>query len=123
MTEVALSLLMVGIAVTLIVELNTLLIRQQRGLDRRVVAMQEAANILETLGDWPWDELTAERAAEVRLPPYVSESLLDAELRVAVADDAEAPAPARRIDVALSWRSADGGGRQSTALSAWRFKP
>jgi hypothetical protein len=106
----------------LIAELVTITARQQRGVDRRVVASQEAANVLDDLRRSPWEELTSERAARLKLSPLAEQALPGGTLTVAVVDE-DQPRPARRLDVRVAWQGKDGASEQAVELSGWRFAP
>jgi len=122
LTEAAMALFVVGVSATLIAELLTITTRQQRGVDRRVVASQEAANVLDDLRRWPWDELTSEQAARLKLSPLADQALPGGMLSVAVVDEQQ-PRTARRLDVRVAWEGADGASEQAVELSGWRFAP
>ncbi len=97
MAETAMALFVLGIGATLIAELVTITARQQRGADLRIVATQEAANVLDELRRSPWDELTVERTARRTLSPLADETLPGGVLSVTIVDQDQsaAPAPAR----------------------------
>jgi len=116
------ALFVLGTSATLIAELATITIRQQRGTDRRVVAAQEAANVLDDLRRWPWADLTSERVAQRTLSPQADKTLPGGSLDVTIAEEMQ-PRSARRIDIRVAWDGADGSSEQSVELSGWRFAP
>ena len=116
------ALFVLGICASLIAELATITFRQQHGTDHRVVASQEAANVLDDLRHWPWADLTSERMLRLKLSPLVADTLPGGSLSVTIVDETQ-PRSARRIDVRVAWDGADGTSEQAVELSGWRFAP
>lgn len=119
--ETGMALLVIGLCASLIGELVWTTARQRRGVERRVVASQEAANFAEELRRWPWDDLTAERTARLQLSPLATDALPGAALSVSVVAETE-PRAARRLDVRVAWDGA-GDTPQTVEYSIWRFAP
>ncbi len=94
----------------------------RRDADRRQLAVIEAANVMEWLSARPWDELTPEAVADVRLPESVTRQLPGAELKIEVVDSpaGEKP-PAKRIAVSIRWRDRAGRMVQPVAVTMWRY--
>jgi type II secretory pathway pseudopilin PulG len=99
------------------------LVAQQRRLtQRRELAQQSAENVMEHLFARAWDELTAEKTAEVKLPEGVERDLPGASLKIELVEQA-GPPPARRIKVAVGWNDAAGPVSTSATVTAWRYQP
>jgi prepilin-type N-terminal cleavage/methylation domain-containing protein len=127
-----------AVLMTISLQMMAVSTRQRQAAQDRLAANQEAANAMERLAALPWERLTPEGVAGVKLPEdappegdrpaagAASQSpraLPGATLDVAIADaPPEADAlPARRVTVAIEWLDR-GGSRARTELVAWRYK-
>ncbi len=95
---------------------------ERRRVDQQVIALQEAAGAMQRVTALPWDELTAERLAEVRLSEGAPRALPGAELRWTV-EPTEAVPAAKHIHVQLSWQSPNGAPQRPVRLDYWAFAP
>ncbi|MBU4273499.1 MAG: hypothetical protein KKA28_16690 [Planctomycetes bacterium] len=94
----------------------------RRESDRRQLALFEAANLMERVADRPWDELTPEAVAAVRLPDNIRERLPGAELKIEVSDSPpERKPPSKRIAVSIRWRDRAGRMLPPVSIATWRF--
>ncbi len=95
-------------------------VAQRRSIERRQAATLEAANALERVSALGWDELTAERAAAIRLSEEARQTLPGGELKLEFIQTAGEP-DCRRIVVEVGWEPQPGQPRQTVRLAAWRF--
>jgi hypothetical protein len=120
MVEVVLAAFMLGIGMTLTMKMLGWVALERRVAERRECAVQEAANLMERLGAFRWNELTDERARRLALSERARAALPGAELSVRV----ERPADdARRLVVNLRWRNRAGSFDRPVRLTSWRFQP
>jgi type II secretory pathway pseudopilin PulG len=94
--------------------------RQRELAERRAIALQEAANVLERLQRLTYDEVTAEHVAPWRLSPEAKQRLPDGRLHVTIQPGGEGPA-GKRLSAEVDWREADGGRSRPVRLTAWRY--
>jgi type II secretory pathway pseudopilin PulG len=95
-------------------------IRQQREQARqRQVAVLELANQAERLALRSWEELTPERLQQIELSETARQTLRQASLRVALAEEAEPLA--RRITLELSWSDPAGRAVAPLRVVVWRY--
>ena len=95
---------------------------QRRASSQRLVAVQEAANVLERLCARPWDELTAAAGRDVTLSPQADRCLRGGAVDVQIDGPSGTPS-AKRIVVAVRWGQAENRPALSVRLVAWRYKP
>jgi hypothetical protein len=120
LAEVAMGTVMVMIAMTLTVKVLGYAGSQRRAADHRQRAVQEAANVMERITAYPYDEITPERARELALSPSARQSLPHAELAVAVGDEQPgASRAAKRISVRLRWHGRSGEWESPVRLTTW----
>ncbi len=93
----------------------------RRAASRRLIARQEAANLMERLAARPWDELTPELAAGLGLSPEGRAALPGAELAASVAA-VEGEEAAKRISVEVRWKDTSSPSPRPERLVAWRYR-
>jgi Tfp pilus assembly protein PilE len=116
--EMVMATLVLGVAMTLTVQILGWVMRERRGADRRAIAVQEAANAMERLAAQPWDQLTPEAAQSEPLSPAALQALPGAELNVTVAAEADKPG-LKRIGVQLRWRGRSSAYEAPVRLTSW----
>jgi hypothetical protein len=120
LAEVAMATVMVMIAMTLTVKVLGYVGSQRRVADHRQRAVQEAANVMERITAYPYDEITGQRARQLTLSPSAQQSLPHAELAVAVMDEQPgAGRAAKRISVRLRWHGRSGEWESPVRLTTW----
>ena len=117
---VAFGLLAAMVAVSL--EMLAVTAAQRRAIDKRVIALTEAANVAERIATLPWDRITPEGLADVELSPAAQKKLPRGVLKLAV-EPAAAGLPARRVDVEITWALGSLGGERPVRLSFWAYAP
>ena len=115
---VAVALLGAGLALTGEVLYHTSLLRREN--ERRQCAQQEAANALERIRGWSWQQLTAESLPEITLSDAAKRQLPQGELTVQIAEDAD-DSQARRVIVEVAWQLRNGQPASPVRLAAWRW--
>jgi Tfp pilus assembly protein PilV len=120
MIEVAVTALMLVIAMSMTLHVLTWVAAERRALDRRQFALQETANLMERLTARPWDELTSETAKRETLAEPARQALPGAELSVGV-DEAKDHA-SKRVTIALRWRTRAGTWDAPVRLTAWTYR-
>jgi hypothetical protein len=95
---------------------------ERRAVERRAVALQEAANIVERIAALPWEQLTPERLAAMELSRSVQESLPGGVAQVSL-EPVEADPRARQIRVEITWVHRADNSQAPVALSFWAYAP
>jgi hypothetical protein len=108
------------IAMTLTVKVLGLVASERRGTERRQRALVEAANLMERITAYPFDEVTPELGKRLTLSPTARQSLPDSELTVdVVGSEPAAGRSAKRIAIRLQWRGSDGEWVAPVRLTSW----
>jgi prepilin-type N-terminal cleavage/methylation domain-containing protein len=118
--EMIVAAAIMGVLLTVSLQLLTALGVQRRDAQRRLAAAVEVGNLLERIAARPWDEITSEKVAGEKISDAVRGRLPGAELKIDVKTTKEPNA--KRICVSLAWR--DRGGQQlpPVQVATWRWK-
>jgi hypothetical protein len=114
------AIVIAGVALASVVQVLTLAAAQRRVGTQRAVAAQEAGNLMEELMSRPWEELTAERVADVALSARCLRYVPEARLRIDVTEEEQTAVP-RRIDIRIDWPQPAGQAGRPVRLVAWRY--
>ena len=118
--EAGIAAALVAVAMVAVAQLLAVSAVQERALDQRRVAAQEAANVLETVLVRPWEELTAEQFKELKLSAEAMKRLPDGQMQCDVDLLSEQP-PVKKLVAEASWRN-QAGERERVRLCAWKFR-
>jgi prepilin-type N-terminal cleavage/methylation domain-containing protein len=118
MIEIAVTSLMLAIAMTATMRCLGWVAAERRAVERRQCAVEEVANLMERLAARPWGRLTPGPVDDLKLSEPAREKLPGAELTVMVDDQAGSPG-ARRLSVRLKWRARNGEWEAPARLTAW----
>ncbi len=112
------------LAVLLIISLRVMAAAalERRVVEKRTVAIQEAANAIERASALSWEQITPERLAEIRLSPAVEQFLAGAKLAWTVEPTASGPT-AKHIRAELTWQSPNGAPSAPVRLNYWAYAP
>lgn len=114
------AMLMAAMATTL--QVVSWVAIQRRAADRRQLAIQEVANLMERLAARPWKRLSAEGTKDLTISESARASLPWARLEIEVDDRGQEKEGAKRIRLRLSWRNRTGTSEAPVRLTAWRFR-
>jgi hypothetical protein len=118
--ELAMSAVMLAIVMTLTVKVLGYAGQQRRSADQRQRAVLEVANVMERITANPFDEITAERARKLSIPPAAAGSLSGSELAIDVTEEQPGPGrSAKRIAVRLRWKGRSGEWEAPVRLTTW----
>lgn len=119
--EATMALAIIGLSLTALVQLLVPVQHQRRMIERRSLALLEAANVLENLMNAPLAELAPERIRELRLSEAAAAQIRGGSLVVEVAEPSGTPA-ARRLRVTVQCDGPDGAPETLGQLTAWRYE-
>jgi hypothetical protein len=119
--ELLAALTVLAVATALCVQLLVVTAAERRAAWQREVANQEAANLMEGLSARPWDKLTTELAADLRLSPEALPSLPGGRADIRIDGPSGTP-EAKRIIVTIEWHTSNGVSVGPVRLVAWRYK-
>jgi hypothetical protein len=123
LAEVAMSAVMLIIAMTLTVKVLGWMGTEHRAWDRRQWAAQEASNLMEQVTARPFDAVTIEALKGLTLSAQARRLLPDAELDPDVAENDSAGGPgSKRVSVRLRWRDRSGGWDSPVRLTTWIYR-
>lgn len=111
---------MTAVLVTMCVQMLSLTAVQRRASERRTIALEEAANLTESLSSLTWDEITPERIAQYRLSEPAQQVLGNGVLKIALEPSTSGP-PAKLVRVEITWPNGASGSDAAMRLSSWIF--
>lgn len=95
---------------------------QRREAWQRQVATHEATNVLERLSLAPYETLTADNLAAIKLSPETQAWLIRGALQVSVSETTT-PAPGKQLQVEVRWNGGHENPSAPVRLTTWRFAP
>ncbi len=123
LAEVAMSGAMLMIAMGLTVKVLGWVGAQRRAWDRRQVAVQEAANLMERLTGKPFDSVTPESTHSLPLSPRARQSLPKVELKIDVREnDRAGGSGSKRVAIQLRWQGRSGEWDAPVRLTSWIYR-
>ena len=122
LVELALSAAMLIIAMGLTVKVLGWVGAQRRNWDRRQVAVQEVANVMERLTARPFESVTPESTRDIPLSARARQSLPRVELKVDVQENDKVGGPgSKRLAIALRWQGRSGEWDAPVHLTSWIY--
>jgi len=118
--EVSIAAGLVAVAMIAVAQLLAVAARQDRSIEQRQLAAQEAANSLELVLARPWNDLNAEWLQGLSLSPQAQRLLPDGQLVCELETPGEEPA-VKKVVATVTWK-ATGHDRHQLKLCAWRFQ-
>ena len=115
--EIAVAAALLAALLSTSIKMTLALVGQRRAAERRAVAIETAANVMERISILPWDELASESLNQIKLPDELFLTIPSAKLTVD-ANEQESPA-AKQISVAVSWTNRAGQPAAPVRISAW----
>ena len=111
---------MTVVLVTMCVQMLTFTTVQRRAAERRTIALEEAANLVESVRALSWEEVTPERVAQFRISKAAQDILAGATLKIALEPSTSGP-PAKLVRLEIAWPGGADGRDASVHLSSWIF--
>jgi len=121
LVEMAMSTVMLAAAMTITVQLLGWMTLERRAVQRRSVAIQEAANAMEHLTSLGWEDVTDELGRTIELSTSARETLPDAELKVDVAAQGVEEG-SKRVTITIRWRGRSGVLEKPVRLTSWIYQ-
>lgn len=120
--ELAISAILLAAVMVSAIPALSWIVRVRQSAERRQAATLEVGNLMEQVAALPWEEITAERLAAVRLTEPVSQHLPAAELKVTVSI-VETDPDAKRVFIELRWHESRAeSAPTSIRLAAWIYR-
>lgn len=101
------TMVLLGAAMALTLPLLRTVNLQRRAADRRLIAVQESANLMERFSAREWNDVTQAAADGLALSNDGKRTLPDSVLKVTVESTASEP-QGKRIRIELRWKNAHG---------------
>ena len=111
---------MTAVLITMCAQMLALTSVQRRAAERRTIALEEAANLTESLGSLTWEDATPERIAQYRLSESAQRLLGRGVLKIDLEPSTSGP-PAKLVRVAITWPNGVGESDATVKLSSWIF--
>ena len=113
--------IVLGMLLTVSLQLLSAASAQRRAADQRRCAIRELDNIMERVTARPWTELTDALAKQEKLSSAAVQELPDAELKLEIVAEAK-ESNAKRITASLRWRDRADNFIVPLQLTTWRYK-
>jgi type II secretory pathway component PulJ len=121
MLELLIAGVLLGVLMTVCVQMLSAAAAQRRAADDRQTAIREAANLMERLSTVSFDKLTPEGVAKLQLSDEARRALPGGELEIQLSSPPSEPG-AKRIVLLLRWQDRSGRPVRPVRLTAWRFQ-
>ena len=118
--EIVIAAGLLGMLMTISVQMLRAMGDRQRAGERRAAAMQTVQALSEQLDNMPWTELTADAAREVQIPSTMKARLPGGRINVEVVDEVE-PVAAKHVMLELSWDGPRGKPARPIRLTTWVY--
>lgn len=118
LVELVIACLLVAAAAACTLPTAGWIMVERRTAQRRQMAAEEVANLMERVTCLPWQGITPPRIAQIGLDPEIERQLPDATLAATVDSDEQA----KRIGLALSWTDRAGQAVAPVRLTTWVFR-
>ncbi len=123
LAEVAMSSVLLMIAMTLTVKVLSWVGAERRASDRRQWATQEVSNLMEQATSRPFEDVTVTSLRNLKISPQARALLPDAELTAEVAENDHAGGPgSKRLAMRLKWHNRSGEWDAPVRLTAWIYR-
>jgi hypothetical protein len=120
--EIAGAIVVLGVAATLTTRLIVESTRVERSNSRRMIAINEASNVVERLATIDWDRLDADLAVATKLDPDAAARLPQASLKTTI-DRSKEDLLIKKIQVEIAWMDSTGTRARPVTLTVWRARP
>lgn len=120
MLEVIVGCGLLAVFLAVCVQLLSVTALERRDIERRAIALQEAANIIERVSAMPFEEITPERLADVQLSPEVRQILPAGVAQLFVEEEA-GEVPSKRVRVEINWTGTAGRPEAPARLVYWAY--
>ncbi|HEY3395520.1 MAG TPA: type II secretion system protein [Lacipirellulaceae bacterium] len=119
--EITLAAGLLGVLMTVSVQMLRVMGDRQRADERRAAVLQTVQALAEQLENMPWKKLTAGAADEIAIPETMVRHLPGAKLSVSISEETE-PVVAKRVTVELRWKGPRGQPAAPVRLTTWAFR-
>ena len=122
LAEVAMSSVMLMIAMALTVKVLGWVGVERRAWDRRQWAAQEVSNLMEEATSRPFEEVSTASLKGLAISPHAQALLPGAELAAEVAENDPAGGPgSKRVSIRLRWHNRSGEWDAPVRLTSWIY--
>ncbi len=122
LAEVAMSSVMLMIAMALTVKVLGWVGVERRAWDRRQWATQEVSNLMEKVTSRPFEEVSTANLKDLAISPHAQALLPGAELAAEVAEHDPAGGPgSKRVSIRLRWHNRSGEWDAPVRLTSWIY--
>lgn len=120
LVEVFVALTVVAALFALVIQMVTSTARERRATERRAIALEQAANLLERASAIPFEKVSEVTLREVAVSDEAGQLLPGIDVRWTVAEDGS-EVPVKRVQVELTWRATHGRSDSPVRLVTWAF--
>jgi hypothetical protein len=120
--EVVVGCGLLAVLLAVCVQLLSVTALERRDIERRAIAMEEAANLIERVAAMPYTDITPEALKKIKLSPDVEQILPGGSAQLSV-DAEEGEVPAKRVHVAIQWSTPAGTTETPARLTYWVYPP
>lgn len=120
MIEVTVATALITGLLVVVAQTMALVAQQRRATQYRIIATEEAANLIELVMAKPYDRLTQEAVDSMELSAPTLGALPTASLRVEVIP-VDAVPRSKRVTVQIAWTTPGGGKTKPIQVVAWKY--
>lgn len=118
--ELAVTMILLGMLMSLVVPLLGLIHKQRRACEQRVVAVQLIDNLMERFTAEDYESITQSAADQLAVPPEDASFFPGAKLTVTVSEIGE-DIRGKQITIDLSWHDSDGAAVAPARLTSFVY--
>jgi Tfp pilus assembly protein PilV len=118
LVEVTITVFLLAVAMTTIVQVLGWVASERRAVERRQWAIEEAGNLMERVTALPFNEITSESMRAFSLSASIREKLPGPELTLNVGET-NAAGRAKQVAIAIRWRNRGGTWEAPVRLTTW----
>ena len=119
-TEVAVATVLITVLLVVVAQTMALVAQQRRNSQYHLIASEEAANMVELLMAYSFDQLTAEAAKSAKFSPPARDALPSASLRIEILPTDERPR-CKRVTVEIAWATRGEEKTRPIRVVAWKY--
>ncbi len=120
LVEVFVALAILAALFVLVIQMVSTTARERRANERRAIALEHAANLLDRASIIPYEQLSAESLREITTSTNAGQLLPESDVCWTVDEDSS-EVPAKRVGVELTWRATHGRSDAPVRLVTWAF--
>jgi hypothetical protein len=117
--EATMAIIIATVVLTGTAQILAVVSQQRRAMRHEAVARRELGNLMEEIAARPWNEVTADALADLKLSEQCQDVLREPRLKIGVAPETDGVG--RHVRVEIDWLANHEERALPLRLSAWRY--